>query len=72
MTTLTSLRPTVKQILAEAKATGLAVARAGKLNGYPAYRVIDAQQHGMATNPFGRSAALLTIDDIARRLGYQV
>ena len=64
------MNPTNKQVLAEAKASGFQVARSGNLNGSPAYRVLDAQKHGLATDPFGRSAALLTIVDVARRLGY--
>ena len=51
--------PTTREILAQAKAAGLEVVRSGTLNGAPAYRL-------------GRSAALLTIADIARRLGYAV
>jgi len=72
MTTATPRAPTTKTILAEAKAAGLEIARSGNLNGAPAYRVIDAAKHGMAANPFGHSAALLTIGDVARRLGYPV
>ena len=62
--------PTTKEIIAAAKNAGMDVVRCGLLNGAAAYRVIDAQKHGMAADPFGRSAAVLTIEDVARRLGY--
>lgn len=62
--------PTARELVEQAKAAGWTFKPAGKLNGRTAYKLENPQEHGYATDPFGRSAALFTLFDIARKLGY--
>lgn len=65
-----SYTPTARELVAQAKAAGWIFKPCGKLNGRTAYKLENPNDHGYATDPFGRSAALFTLFDIARKLGY--
>ena len=60
-----------KHIIKAAKTKGFVFVRSiATLNNAPAYRLEEAQKHGYAAGPFGRSAALFKKSEIARLIGY--